>query len=161
MGDNDQRLLFLCTGNYYRSRFAEEYFNQRCDELGLSWNADSRGLAERMDAFPENFGPMSVHALRYLEVYGVTPRALRRYPLSARADDFERFARIIALSRREHAPMLEARFPSFMARVEFFDVEDVEVERPEIALPRLVHRLDRLIDSLVTAAGNGLDSRQS
>lgn len=143
-------LLFLCTGNYYRSRFAEEYFNQRARELNLIWSADSRGLAERIDAFPENPGPMSVHALQYLQLYRVEPQAVRRYPIRAETEDFERFARIIALSRREHEPMVIARFPRFQDRVEYFDVEDVGIERPESAMPRLVHHLDHLIETLNT-----------
>ena len=38
-------LLFLCTGNYYRSRYAEELFNHRAAPAGLNWRAQSRGLA--------------------------------------------------------------------------------------------------------------------
>ena len=37
-----QTVLFLCTGNYYRSRFAEELFNHRAARDGLSWVAQSR-----------------------------------------------------------------------------------------------------------------------
>ena len=40
-----KRLLFLCTGNYYRSRFAEILFNSVAGKMGLSWKASSRGLA--------------------------------------------------------------------------------------------------------------------
>ena len=41
-----KRVLFICTGNYYRSRFAEEWFNFLVrQERALHWVADSRGLA--------------------------------------------------------------------------------------------------------------------
>ena len=39
------RVLFLCTGNYYRSRFAEALFNSLAKRAELNWTADSRGLA--------------------------------------------------------------------------------------------------------------------
>src|SRR5262245_31370231 len=39
------KLLFLCTGNYYRSRFAELLFNARAATHALPWQAFSRGLA--------------------------------------------------------------------------------------------------------------------
>ncbi len=39
------KILFLCTGNYYRSRFAENLFNWLATKQGLDWQADSRGLA--------------------------------------------------------------------------------------------------------------------
>jgi protein-tyrosine phosphatase len=38
-------ILFLCSGNYYRSRFAEEQFNHHAELAGLDWVAQSRGLA--------------------------------------------------------------------------------------------------------------------
>ncbi|MEO1655694.1 MAG: hypothetical protein AAFU64_19280 [Bacteroidota bacterium] len=33
-----QKVLFVCTGNYYRSRFAEIYFNLKVKEMGLNWD---------------------------------------------------------------------------------------------------------------------------
>ena len=42
----DRRLLFLCTGNYYRSRYAEETFNFQAKRDRLCWTAFSRGAAE-------------------------------------------------------------------------------------------------------------------
>ncbi|MSR59513.1 MAG: low molecular weight phosphatase family protein, partial [Planctomycetaceae bacterium] len=50
-------VLFLCTGNYYRSRFAEVYFNWLAAQRGSVWRADSFGLA--LD--PNNPGPLSGH----------------------------------------------------------------------------------------------------
>ena len=45
-------VLFLCTGNYYRSRFAEILFNWHATQQELNWRADSRGLA----LFSDNLG---------------------------------------------------------------------------------------------------------
>ena len=38
---NEKTVLFLCTGNYYRSRFAEILFNSVASKLGLPWQASS------------------------------------------------------------------------------------------------------------------------
>ena len=57
-----RRILFLCTGNYYRSRFAEIFFNWQAQQRGLSWQAESRGLA--IDGY--NYGPISRHTLATL-----------------------------------------------------------------------------------------------
>ncbi|MBD3320550.1 MAG: hypothetical protein GF350_05575 [Chitinivibrionales bacterium] len=40
----DNSILFLCTGNYYRSRFAEILFNTISGALELEWKAISRGV---------------------------------------------------------------------------------------------------------------------
>jgi hypothetical protein len=38
-------VLFLCTGNYYRSRFAEVLFNSVAERMELPWKALSKVLA--------------------------------------------------------------------------------------------------------------------
>ena len=51
-------ILFLCTGNYYRSRLAEVLFNSVAGKMGLPWQASSRGLA--LERGVNNVGPMAV-----------------------------------------------------------------------------------------------------
>ena len=41
----EKNVLFLCTGNYYCSRFAEILFDSVAGKMGLHWKASSRGLA--------------------------------------------------------------------------------------------------------------------
>src|SRR6266446_6429247 len=62
-------VLFLCTGNYYRSRFAEELFNHYAPRAGLSWVARSRALA--IERGVNNAGSLSPFALRALEKRGL------------------------------------------------------------------------------------------
>jgi hypothetical protein len=57
-----KKVLFLCTGNYYRSRFAEELFNHHAEHAGLAWIAESRGLA--LERGVHNIGTISSFALR-------------------------------------------------------------------------------------------------
>ena len=48
-------VLFLCTGNYYRSRFAEILFDSVAVKMGLPWKASSRGLAcDQADSLRRN-----------------------------------------------------------------------------------------------------------
>ena len=44
-----KKILFLCTGNYYRSRLAEELFNHLAIKNDLPWRAWSEGLGQRND----------------------------------------------------------------------------------------------------------------
>ena len=62
---NVKTVLFLCTGNYYRSRFAEELFNHEAERAGLHWIAQSRGLALERGA--NNVGPIAPVVLHTLK----------------------------------------------------------------------------------------------
>jgi protein-tyrosine phosphatase len=78
------RVLFLCTGNYYRSRYAEEIFNHQAGLEGLGWHAFSRAVAENL--FPENVGPMSPYTLNALQAKGIAPGGATRGPVLCTVD---------------------------------------------------------------------------
>jgi len=145
------RILFLCTGNYYRSRFAEEYFNHRAPAVGIGhWQAFSRGLAAQsdMDAPSGNPGPISIHALHYLTLYRIETQDHLRYPLSVTGGDLADADLIIALSQSEHEEMVHAKHPEYEHLVQFMQIEDIHIHKPEHAIPRLVHALDKLMQEL-------------
>jgi protein-tyrosine-phosphatase len=84
----NRTILFLCTGNYYRSRFAEVLFNFVAEMMDLPWKASSRGLA--LERGVNNIGPMVASAVRALEARGVhaAPDFVRS-PIQVTVDDFE------------------------------------------------------------------------
>ncbi len=141
------RILFLCTGNYYRSRFAEHYFNHIAVQHGLFWRADSKALARDLDA-TGNRGPISRFALAELEARGVPMDGGHRRPAQVEAPDFERYPRVIALSRLEHEPMLQEHFPEQQGRVEFWEIGDLHIETPEQAIARLADQLEAMVTEL-------------
>lgn len=141
------RLLFLCTGNLYRSRFAEEYFRAVAADLGLEWTVSSRGLAERPD--PRFAGQaISPVALDWLGRFGIEPLAAGRTPRTASLAELLEHSQVIALDRAEHEPLLSRRFPGLSIPIEFWHIGDVQVEPPALALPRLVDGIDSLVDRL-------------
>lgn len=116
-------VLFLCTGNYYRSRFAEVLFNSVATKMGLPWRASSRGLA--IERGMNNVGPMAVSAIEALAAFGICPSDdCVRAPAQVTEEELTMADRIIALKRDEHLPMLEERFPAWAAQVEFWHVDD-------------------------------------
>ncbi len=116
-------VLFLCTGNYYRSRFAEILFNSVAGKMGLPWRAASRGLA--LERGVNNVGPMAVTAIAALEALGVQAvEAVTRLPAQVTSDDLERADRVIALKQDEHLPLLQERFPVWIEKVEYWQVDD-------------------------------------
>ena len=116
-------VLFLCTGNYYRSRFAEILFNSVAGKMGLPWQASSRGLA--LERGVNNVGPMAVSAITALEALGVrAAEAVTRFPAQVTTDDLEGADRVVALKQAEHLPLLQERFPAWVGKVEFWHVDD-------------------------------------
>jgi predicted translation initiation factor SUI1 len=120
---HEKTVLFLCTGNYYRSRFAEVLFNSVAGKMGLPWRASSRGLA--LERGVRNVGPMAVAAVQALEARGLRAVAdCARLPMPVAADDLERAAWIVALKQAEHLPLLQERFPAWAEKVEYWQVDD-------------------------------------
>jgi protein-tyrosine phosphatase len=119
----EKNVLFLCTGNYYRSRFAEILFNSVAGKMGLPWRASSRGLA--LERGINNIGPMAASAIKALEAMGLRAAAdFARLPLQVIIEDFETANWIVALKEAEHLPLLQERFPAWADRVEFWQVDD-------------------------------------
>jgi protein-tyrosine phosphatase len=120
---SDKTVLFLCTGNYYRSRFAEVLFNSVAGKMGLPWRASSRGLA--LERGVNNVGPMAPSALKALEAMGVRAGDdCARAPAPVTAEDLGAAARLVALKQDEHLPLLQERFPAWVGNVEFWHVDD-------------------------------------
>jgi len=120
---SERTVLFLCTGNYYRSRFAEVLFNSVAGKMGLPWRASSRGLA--LERGVNNVGPMAVAAVTALEALGVrAAEAVTRLPAQVTTDDLEGADRVVALKQDEHLPLLQERFPAWAEKVEFWRVDD-------------------------------------
>jgi protein-tyrosine phosphatase len=115
--------LFLCTGNYYRSRFAEILFDSVAVKMGLHWKASSRGLA--LERGINNVGPMAPEAIKALDARGVRAQdAVNRFPAQVRTEDFDAADRVVALKQDEHLPLLQERFPAWVEKVEFWHIDD-------------------------------------
>jgi len=144
-----KRILFLCTGNYYRSRFAEILFNHEARRRGVPWQADSRGL----DPDPLNPGPISSHTSAALRQLGIVCPTALRLPQTASAADFAAADLVIAVKQAEHHPLIAANFPAWIERVEFWHVHDLDCAGPEEAIACLQDRVRELLDRLAQGAG--------
>ena len=142
-----KKILFICTGNYYRSRFAEEYFNHLAESSGLNYQAFSKGLSENMPN-PGNPGPISEHVLKALKQRNIAGRGLSRFPRPLEEKDFNGYNIIIALSEIEHRPMLERRFNQHLDKVLFFEVGDLPLEHPESAMNKLAVMVKDLLEGI-------------
>src|SRR5262245_2195241 len=78
-----RHLLFICTGNYYRSRYAELWFTARGAALAADWRAESRGF--RLSS--ANVGPIAPCVLERLTARAVPHPPASRFPLQLREHD--------------------------------------------------------------------------
>lgn len=134
-------VLFLCTGNYYRSRYAEILFNARAQEMGLAWNAVSRGLAPD----PRNPGPMSRDTITALQKQGITVEEYLRLPIKVTDNDFESNHHIVAVKEAEHRSMIQRDYPDRLENVEFWHVHDLDCCGPEEAISHLEQEVTGLL----------------
>ena len=144
--DTMNQLLFLCSGNYYRSRFAEEVFNYKARALMSDWRADSRGL--RLN--PNNFGPIAEVVLRRLARLEVDPINAGRPPEALKEADLEDAAFVVAMSQQEHYPLISRMFPNYADQITYWDVEDTGRMLPDLAFRKIESLVDQLIEDVHT-----------
>ena len=136
-------VLFICTGNFYRSRFAEAVFNYHCSKNGIPWSAFSRGLAIHMVE-----GDLSPHAEFQLKLLDI-PRSFTPGPREYLSEaNMERAEITIALDHREHYPMMANQFPEWQERITYWDAQDTHLEDPDYALIKIEKHVRELIEEL-------------
>ena len=145
------QVLFLCTGNYYRSRFAEVIFSALAAKKRMAWSATSRGL--RLNMGSHNVGPISPLALAALAEHGLSPALPIRYPQQATCKDFELASIIIGMDESEHQRMIMESFPQYASRVEYWHVHDLDRSGPEAALTLVEARVRALVDRILDTPG--------
>ncbi len=137
-------VLFLCTGNYYRSRFAEHFFNEHARQRQQAWLATSRGLQPSL----ENLGFMSRHALDRLRRLGMAPSQPLRLPMDLQSSDLTAAALIVAMNEVEHRPLMAARFPEWTECVRYWSVYDLDMADADSALASIENAVLTLLDEL-------------
>lgn len=139
-------ILFLCSGNYYRSRFAEAVFNFHAQRQHMDAFAISRGLATHLVAdFPVRISPDTTAALRKCNI---ALSFTSTHPKQVTNADLATAHLIIALNEHEHRTMLEALHPGWAERVEFWNILDVDAASPQSELPLLEKKVLTLLDNL-------------
>ncbi len=137
-------VLFLCTANFFRSRYAHLYFNFLA-QRSIGLQADSRGLM----AYRLGLQGISRYALDALKAKGVPiGSADQRNPIQATPRDIENAGRVIAMYRREHEPMVLRLFPDLEHRVEYWDIQDIDETLPMRTLARCQAQVEGLLEEL-------------
>lgn len=72
------KLYFVCMGNYYRSRLAEELALYYAAQQGIAVQVDSGGLSKIPNL--ANVGPIAHETLLYLQQKNIQPQGATRMP---------------------------------------------------------------------------------
>lgn len=139
------RLSFLCSGNYYRSCFAEALFNALASEAGLHGRASSRGVSVGRGG---NAGPISKYALQGLSDRGLAVEEPVCYPMQVGEYDLANADLVVALKEDEHRPVLQSRYSHWADRVEYWNVDDLDAAVADEALSELEQNIKTLIRRL-------------
>lgn len=135
-----KKALFVCTGNYYRSRFAEIYFNFKIKNYNCK--AFSRGFDI---SNPNNTGLISKHVLDKLMELEIPLPDKIEFPLILKLEDLLQSEKIIALNENEHRPIVKKMFPEWEHKFTFWNVLDLYEEEASSSLTKLKFELDKLI----------------
>jgi protein-tyrosine phosphatase len=138
-------ILFICSGNYYRSRFAEAVFNHHAEGRGLPWRAISRGLATYL---VRGLGDLSIYTRFALTSRGIQLRHTAPAPRQLSLEDLKLADRSIALKETEHRPLMRDLFPDWEDKIEYWTVHDLDFATPEVALPLIEKQVLEILDSM-------------
>lgn len=139
-----KQILFVCTGNHYRSRFAESLFNQKARQVQLRWRAVSRGLR----LVPSQQG-ISSWAERELIKRGVPPALRQGTPKALTREDLEKSDYIVLMDEAEHRPLLEKQFPARDDRkIHYWHIGDCGKMNPSTACQAMSVAIEELVRTL-------------
>lgn len=136
-------LLFICTGNYYRSRYAEMLFNAT-KPPSLDWLAISRGF----DPSPFNPGPIATCVLQRLQERELSAPIELTLPRRLTEADLYGAQCIIALDEAEHRSYIKHWFPSWRNRIAYWRVPDLHLMPANEALGLIERNVEALINEL-------------
>ena len=136
-------VLFICTGNYYRSRFCEAFFNHLATTQGSDWRAFSRGV--HIDLAPPGLSPFT---RRYLRLRHISLDLTTPDRNALTAADLKHASLRIALKEAEHRPYIQRDFPEWENQVEYWTFHDLDVSTAKEVLPSLEKRVTTLFAQL-------------
>ena len=104
----------------------------------------SRGLV--VDRISSNIGPISRYARERLATMGIPLPPEPRFPVQLHELDLVAAELVIALKEIEHRPMLTNRFPSWVNRVEYWHIDDLDCASADDTLAAIEHKITGLME---------------
>tara|TARA_B100001027_G_scaffold179354_1_gene130727 strand:- start:230 stop:673 length:444 start_codon:yes stop_codon:yes gene_type:complete len=137
-------ILFVCTANIFRSRFAEEVFNFLALEERIPAKAFSAGLKVG------EYHVRKIHrpALEQLEKLNIKPK--RPNELSVHIDEVEltKYDQLICMDEAEHKSMVLSNSKLKKFNFEYWYIIDEPKVQSDVSLPICYSKVKKLVDDL-------------
>jgi protein-tyrosine phosphatase len=126
-----RQVCFVCTGNLYRSKYAEAWFNNLCIKDGVTdLRAFSRGLAAQPTENYEHGEAFTIPIRLAIPTYermvernipfclmGATNVMLSEYDCASSNV-------IVLMNKDEHLPKMQDRFPDHLDKIQSYEIGD-------------------------------------
>ena len=137
-------ILFVCTGNIFRSRFAEEVFNHLCKINGVDATAFSAGLQVGRYKQRKIYWP----AMNELERLKIEPLRSNEDSVHINDIDVSIYDQIICMDEEEHKPMVRSNERLSGFTFQYWNIVDMPKVPSDISLPKCYKKVESLIDQL-------------
>ncbi|MDB2481529.1 hypothetical protein N9W84_00015 [bacterium] len=149
------KVCFVCTGNYYRSRFAEAVFNHLAEECDVGHVAESRGFQiSAADEVAKKYGELSPYTRDRMDELDIEERHTSSERQMIKKEDLKLFDLFIILDRSEHFSMVkefvgeDEEMIDSAKNFKYWGVKDVFDWKPSETLSAIFANVNKLFNEI-------------
>jgi protein-tyrosine phosphatase len=120
------KLYFVCMGNYYRSRLAEELALYYAAKYGVEIQASSGGLSKNPHA--KHLGAIAKETLAYLEEKNIQPQGATKTPQHCDYEAIEQADIVVLTDDDEQRHLFVEEFPEFVDKLIGWQARDIQYD---------------------------------
>ncbi len=137
-------ILFVCTANIFRSRFAEEVFNCLVIKQRIPAKAFSAGLKVGEYHVRKIYRP----ALEQLTKFNIKPKRPNELSVHINEVQLSKYDQLICMDEAEHKPMVLSNSKLNDINFEYWDIIDEPKVQSDVSLPICFSKVKELVDDL-------------
>lgn len=145
-----KKLYFVCMGNYYRSRLAEELALHYAAQAGIEIAVDSGGLSKIPN--PNHPGTIAKATLNYLLQNNVTPVNIGRFPKNCIAEEVYSADIVVFTDIDEQQDLFKSQFPNFQGQLIGWNARDLQYDN-FLTTPQMI---DKNVKALIAQLANSI-----
>jgi protein-tyrosine phosphatase len=145
-------VLFICTANFFRSRYAEAYFNCLAD-----WNKSPHRAVSAGISIDPNIGPISSYSLYRMVERGIDNKCMSLQAKKLYSGDVDAADVAVCVYKKEHKPMMELLYESVENQIIYWDIPDINEISPNQSLDLVEKSVDILFNTIHDKKWKGRD----